>query len=32
MPLPAEFEKKLWAAADQLWTNSALQPAEYSTA
>ncbi len=31
MPLPAEFEKKLWAAADQLWTNSALQPAEYST-
>lgn len=31
MPLPADFEKKLWAAADQLWTNSALQPAEYST-
>jgi type I restriction enzyme M protein len=31
MPLPAEFEKKLWAAADQLWTNSALQPQEYST-
>jgi type I restriction enzyme M protein len=31
MPLPAEFEKKLWAAADQLWTNSALQPSEYST-
>jgi type I restriction enzyme M protein len=31
MPLPAEFEKKLWAAADQLWTNSALSPSEYST-
>src|SRR4051812_3460762 len=31
MPLPAEFEKKLWAAADQLWTNTALQPQEYST-
>ncbi len=31
MPLPADFEKKLWAAADQLWTNSALQPSEYST-
>lgn len=31
MPLPAEFEKKLWAAADHLWTNSGLQPHEYST-
>ncbi len=31
MPLPADFEKRLWAAADQLWTNSALQPSEYST-
>lgn len=31
MPLPADFETKLWAAADQLWTNSALQPSEYST-
>lgn len=31
MPLPAEFEKKLWAAADQLWANSGLQPFEYST-
>ncbi len=31
MPLPANFEKSLWAAADQLWTNSALQPSEYST-
>lgn len=25
------FEKELWGMADQLWTNSALQPAEYST-
>ena len=31
MPLPPDFETKLWAAADQLWTNSALQPSEYST-
>jgi type I restriction enzyme M protein len=31
MPLPAGFEKQLWDAADQLWTNSQLQPAEYST-
>jgi type I restriction enzyme M protein len=31
MPLPAGFEKKLWSAADQLWTNSGLQPHEYST-
>ncbi|XYH97009.1 type I restriction-modification system subunit M [Sorangium sp. So ce1128] len=31
MPLPADFEKRLWAAADQLWTNSALQPSEYAT-
>jgi type I restriction enzyme M protein len=31
MPLPADFEKSLWAAADQLWTNSGLQPSEYST-
>lgn len=31
MPLPADFERRLWAAADQLWTNSALQPSEYST-
>ncbi|MCC6555971.1 MAG: hypothetical protein IT372_23670 [Polyangiaceae bacterium] len=31
MPLSADFEKRLWAAAEQLWTNSALQPSEYST-
>ena len=31
MPLPADFDTKLWAAADQLWTHSALQPSEYST-
>jgi type I restriction enzyme M protein len=31
MPLPADFEKKLWDAADQLWTNAQLQPSEYST-
>ncbi|WP_438016577.1 class I SAM-dependent DNA methyltransferase [Sorangium sp. So ce315] len=31
MPLPADFEKRLWAAADQLWTNSALPPSEYAT-
>jgi len=31
MPLPADFERRLWAAADQLWTNSALQPSEYAT-
>ena len=30
MPLPANFENKLWAAADQLWTNSSLRPSEYS--
>ncbi|AUX37448.1 MULTISPECIES: class I SAM-dependent DNA methyltransferase [Sorangium] len=31
MPLPAGFEKRLWAAADQLWANSALEPSEYAT-
>lgn len=30
MPLPADFEKSLWDAADQLWTNSTLMPSEYS--
>src|SRR5262245_5885740 len=30
MPLPADFEKRLWDAADQLWTNSTLMPNEYS--
>ena len=27
MPLPPDFEKSLWEAADQLWTNSTLAPA-----
>ncbi|WP_437334364.1 type I restriction-modification system subunit M [Sorangium sp. So ce394] len=31
MPLPAGFEKRLWAAADQLRANSALQPSEFAT-
>jgi type I restriction enzyme M protein len=30
MPLPPEFEKSLWEAADQLWTNTSLKPSEYS--
>src|SRR5690554_5671923 len=29
--LTADIEKRLWDAADQLWTNSGLQPSEYST-
>ncbi len=31
MTLTADIEKRLWDAADQLWTNSGLQPSEYST-
>lgn len=31
MTLTADIEKQLWNAADQLWTNSGLQPSEYST-
>lgn len=31
MTLTADTEKRLWDAADQLWTNSGLQPSEYST-
>jgi type I restriction-modification system DNA methylase subunit len=31
MPLPPDFPKRLWDAADQLWTNSTLQPSQYST-
>lgn len=27
----AELERRLWAAADQLWANSPLRPGEYST-
>lgn len=30
MPLPRDFEKQLFAAADH-WTNRLLQPSEYST-
>jgi type I restriction enzyme M protein len=30
MPLPADFEKRLWAAADQLWANTGLYPSEYA--
>jgi type I restriction enzyme M protein len=26
-----DIEKRLWAAADQLWANSSLKPSEYST-
>ncbi len=26
-----ELERRLWAAADQLWANSPLRPSEYST-
>jgi type I restriction enzyme M protein len=29
MPLPPDFEKTLWASADQLWANTGLQPADY---
>lgn len=31
MTLTSDIEKTLWNAADQLWTNSGLQPSEYST-
>jgi len=31
MPLPADFEKQLWDAADRLWTNTSLKPSEYAT-
>ncbi len=27
----AELERRLWAAADQLWANSSSRPSEYST-
>lgn len=29
--LTAELEQQLFDAADQLWTNSSLQPSDYST-
>jgi type I restriction enzyme M protein len=31
MPLPADFEKQLWDAADQLWTNTRLNPSQHAT-
>lgn len=31
MTISADLETTLWNAADQLWTNSGLQPSEYST-
>jgi type I restriction enzyme M protein len=31
VPLPANFEHDLWAAASRLWTNSQLLPSEYAT-
>jgi type I restriction enzyme M protein len=31
MPLPPNFERDLWEAAERLWTNSQLLPNEYST-
>ena len=27
----ADVEKRLWAAADQLWANTGLKPAQFST-
>ena len=31
MTIDTDLAKKLWSAADALWTNSGLQPSEYST-
>ncbi|MGD0424199.1 MAG: class I SAM-dependent DNA methyltransferase [Candidatus Bathyarchaeia archaeon] len=31
MSMTNDVEKRLWAAADQLWANSSLRPSEYST-
>lgn len=31
MTIDSDLAKKLWGAADELWTNSGLQPSEYST-
>lgn len=31
MTIDADLAKKLWSAADEMWTNSGLQPSEYST-
>ena len=31
MAVNNDIEKRLWAAADQLWANSSLKPSEFST-
>jgi type I restriction enzyme M protein len=31
MTIDTDLAEKLWGAADELWTNSGLQPSEYST-
>ena len=31
MTIDSNLAKRLWGAADELWTNSGLQPSEYST-
>jgi type I restriction enzyme M protein len=31
MTIDSDLAKRLWGAADELWTNSGLQPSEYST-
>jgi len=31
MTINNDIEKRLWAAADQLWANSSLKPGEFST-
>ena len=31
MPGNNDIERQLWAAADQLWANSNLQPSEFCT-
>jgi type I restriction enzyme M protein len=31
MTINNDIEKRLWAAADQLWANSNLRPSEFST-
>ena len=30
MAMTNDIEKRLWAAADQLWANSSLKPSEFS--
>jgi type I restriction enzyme M protein len=31
MAMNNDIERRLWAAADQLWANSSLKPSEFST-